>query len=100
MISEILKQKALLGDRAEAQERVRDPEAKALIRRAVRKLVMLMVALERYGALTRGQVEDCVLRELEYAEYLYYGLQEDELMLAVDKEIKNDKGRKRNRKSL
>lgn len=101
MISEALRRRALYGARVgTAHERLHNPEVKILINRAVRKVVMLMAALEKHGVMTREQIEDCVLREFEKAEYLYYGLQEHELMTAVDKEIKNDKRRKRNSKSL
>lgn len=98
MISEKLKARVLYKDRWETDaERRHDAEGKALIHRAVRKLVLLMRSLEVHGIMTREQIENCVIHAFEQAEYLYYGLSEHELMMIVDKEIANDKGRKRNR---
>lgn len=97
MISEKLKARLVYVERPES---IFDAEGKALINKAVRKLVLLMRSLEVHGIMTREQIEDCVLTAFENAEYLYYGLGERELMMIVDKEIANDKGRKRHRKSL
>ena len=97
MISEKLKARLVYVERPES---IFDAEGKALINKVVRKLVLLMGSLEVHGIMTREQIEDCVLTAFENAEYLYYGLGEHELMMIVDKEIANDKGRKRNRKSL
>ena len=101
MISEDLRKRALFKARWETDHaRIHDPEAKALINRAVRKVVMLMAGLEAHGVMTREQIENCVIHEFEKAEHLYYGLQKHELMLAVDREVANDKGRKGNSKSV
>lgn len=97
MISEKLKARLVYVERPES---IFDAEGKALINKVVRKLVLLMRSLEVHGIMTREQIEDCVLTAFENAEYLYYGLGEHELMMIVDKEIANDKGRKRHRKSL
>ena len=97
MISEKLKYRLVYVERPKEYH---DKESKALINRLVRKLVLLMRSLEVHGVMTRGQIEDCVLTAFENAEYLYYGLGEHELMTIVDKEIANDKGRKKYRTSL
>lgn len=97
MISEKLKYRLVYVERPASRF---DAEGKALINKAVRKLVLLMRSLEVHGLMTREQIENCVLEAFENAEYLYYGLGEHELMMIVDKEIANDKGRRRNSKSL
>ena len=97
MISEKLRFRLVYAERP---RRRYDAEGKALIFKAVRKLVLLMRSLEVYEIMTREEIEDCVLTAFEKAEYLYYGLGEHELMVITDKEIANDKGRKRNSKSL
>lgn len=101
MISEKLKERPVYKERWETDhERKHDTQGKALINKEVRKLVLLMRSLEVHGLMTREQIENCVLEAFENAEYLYYGLGEHELMMIVDKEIANDKGRRRNSKSL
>ncbi len=101
MISEKLRVRVVYKDRFETDaERRHDAQGKALINRAVRKLVLLMRGLELHGVMTREQIENCVIRAFETAEYLYYGLSEHELMAVIDREVANDKGRKRSLKSL
>lgn len=97
MISEKLRYRAVYAERPECKH---NAEGKALINIVVRKLVLLMRSLEVYGVMTREQVEDCVLNAIENAEFQYYGLGQYELMAVTDREIANDKGRKRNSKSL
>lgn len=101
MISERLRERPIYkdGNKSDSDSRY-DREGKALIDKEVRKLVLLMRGLEVNGVMNRDQIENCVLHAFEHAEYLYYGLGEHELMMVVDKEISNDKGRKRHRKSL
>ena len=77
-----------------------DMDAEAVIDKAVRKLVLVMRSMEVKGGMSREDVEDCVIRAMEKAEWLYYGLNELELMSVVDKEIANDAGRKKYRESI
>lgn len=101
MISEKLKERPVYKERWETDhERKHDTQGKALINKEVRKLVLLMRGLEVNGVMTREQIENCTLKAFEHAEYLYYGLGEHELMSVVEREIANDKGRRRNSKSL
>ena len=101
MVSEKLKLRVVYKDRWETDaERRHDTQGKALINRAVRRLVLLMRGLELHGVMTPAQIENCVIHAFETAEYLYYGLSEHELMAVVDREVANDKGRNGNRKSL
>lgn len=101
MVSEKLKLRIVYKDRWETDaERRHDTQGKALINRAVRRLVLLMRGLELHGVMTREQIENCVIHAFETAEYLYYGLSEHELMAVVDREVENDQRRKRNSKSL
>lgn len=75
-------------------------DAEAIIDKAVRKLVLVMRSMEVKGGMSRVDVEDCVIRAMEKAEWLYYGLNELELMSVIDKEIANDNGRKKHRESI
>ena len=91
MLSERLRQMPLFSKRCEA--RVNAP---TVIDRAVRNLVFAMRMYEVCGVMTREQVEKCVLREMERAEHLYYGLDRDTLMVIAEMERRNDEGRSRN----
>ena len=77
-----------------------DRDAEAVIDKAVRRLVLVMRSMEVKGGMSREDVEDCVIRAMEKAEWLYYGLDELELMSVIDKEIANDNGRKKHRESI
>ena len=50
--------------------------------------------------MSRSEVEDLVIGALEKAEYLYYGLEEHELMEIAGKEKKNDIVRAKHSKSV
>ena len=77
-----------------------DRDAEAVIDKAVRRLVLVMRSMEVKGGMSREDVEDFVIRAMEKAEWLYYGLDELELMSVIDKEIANDNGRKKHRESI
>lgn len=70
-----------------------DPEVKAIIDKAVRKLVLVMRGLEVGGTMKREDIEDCVIRSFEQAEYLYYALDEHELLNVMEREIANEQFR-------
>lgn len=68
-------------------------DAKDIIDKCVRRLVLAIKSIEMDGVETREDIEDYVIRAFEQAEYLYYGLSELELMTILDMEKKNDKAR-------
>lgn len=68
-------------------------DAKDLIDKCVRRLVLAMKSIEADGVETREQIEKYVITAFGQAEYLYYGLSEHELMTVLDLEKKNDKAR-------
>lgn len=68
-------------------------DAKDLIDKCVRRLVLAMKSIEADGVESREQIEKYVIRAFGNAEYLYYGLSEHELMTVLDLEKKNDKAR-------
>lgn len=68
-------------------------DAKDLIDKCVRRLVLAMKSIEADGIESREQIEKYVIRAFEQAEYLYYGLDEHELMTVLDLEKKNEKAR-------
>lgn len=68
-------------------------DAKDLIDKCVRRLVLAMKSIEADGIETREQIEKYVIHAFGQAEYLYYGLSEHELMTVLDLEKKNDKAR-------
>ena len=93
MISDKLADKVLFQWRED-----RDPfdrEAKMVIDRGVRRVVMLMRAFETHGYGTREDIEEAVLQAFERAEYLYYGLDEHEIMSVIKMEGRNEKGRRK-----
>ena len=77
-----------------------DREITDPINKAMRKLVLVMRLLEVRDGLNRTDVEDLVINALEKAEYLYYGLEEHELMQIAGKEKNNDIVREKHLKSL
>lgn len=74
-----------------------DSVAEKSIDKHVRRLVMLMKVIESKGIMPLDKTERCVIRAFERAEYLYYGLDEHELMQVVKMERANVKGRDRNK---
>lgn len=97
MIAEQLAKRTLYEWRADKKF---DRDANAVIDKAVRRLVLVMRSLEVEGVMSREDIEDCIIRAMEKAEWLYYGLDELELMQIVDKEIANDNGRKKYREGI
>jgi hypothetical protein len=77
-----------------------DRETIDAVNKAMRKLVLVMRLLEVRDGLSRTDVEDLVISALEKAEYLYYGLEEHELMQIAGKEKDNDNVREKHLKSL
>lgn len=89
MLSERLRQNPLFNEQRRAKI-----NAPTVIDNAVRNLVLAMRMYETQGAMNREQVETCVLRAFENAEWMYYGLDEDSLMAIAEMERNNDKARR------
>ena len=77
-----------------------DPQAKAMIDVQCRRLAMLMRSIELDGAMDRFDIECCVIDCLGKAEYLYYGISEDEFKSIVDMERGNADARKKYREHI
>lgn len=77
-----------------------DREVTDPISKAMRKLVLVMRLLEVRDGMSRSDVEDLVINALEKAEYLYYGLEEHELMQIAGKEKNNDNVREKHLKNV
>ena len=77
-----------------------DREITDRVNKAMRKLVLVMRTLEVRDGMSRTDVEDLVINALEKAEYLYYGLEEHELMQIAGKEKNNDEVREKHLKSI
>lgn len=89
MLSETLRQRPLFSEQRQAKI-----NAPTVIDNAVRNLVLAMRMYETQGAMDREQVETCVLRAFENAEFMYYGLDKDSLMAIARMERNNDKTRR------
>lgn len=72
-----------------------DPEAKAMIDKLCRLLVMTMRSIEEDGLMERFDIEKCVIACLGNAEYLYYGIEKDEFKQIVEREVANEEARRR-----
>lgn len=70
-----------------------DQDARDILDKCVRRVVLAMKSIEADGVQTREEIERYVIRAFGQAEYLYYGLDEHELMTVLDMEKKNDKAR-------
>lgn len=68
-------------------------DAKDLIDKCVRRLVLAMKSIEADGIESREQIENYVIRAFGQAECLYFGLSDEELATVLDMEKKNDKAR-------
>lgn len=90
MLSETLRQRPLFNEQREA--RIKAP---AIIDKAARNLVQTMRMYELFEAMSMERIEEYVLRSLENAERMYYGLDADSLKTIVEMEIRNDEGRTR-----
>ena len=92
MVSVKLRQRILYSQKREAKIK-----APAVIDKAVRNLVLAMRIYETHGIMSREQVETCVIRAFENAEFMYYGLDKDSLMAIAEMEFGNDKARRVNK---
>ena len=97
MLSERLRGRELHEWRADIQA---DQKTVDVVNKAMRKLVLVMRLLEVRDGMSRSEVEDLVIGALEKAEYLYYGLEEHELMEIAGKEKRNDEVRAKHSKSV
>ena len=80
-----------------------EPMAKALIDKLCRLLVMTMRSIELDGLMDWFDIEKCVIACMANAEYLYYGIEKEEFAQLVEREVANEKARRRskvNRRSL
>ena len=91
MISKKLEDRVLFQWR---EDRRLNREEQALIDRAVRKLVLLMRAYETHGIASRETIEEAVLRAFEKCEYMYYALDENEIMSVIKMEARNERYRR------
>lgn len=76
MLSERLKEKSLLNDEQERIEAQKD-SARRFINLCVRDLIAAMKCVELDETLTRDEVENFVLRRMEYYELSVYPLDEE-----------------------
>ena len=74
-----------------------DPTAKSMIDTLCRTLVMTMRSIEEDGLMERFDIEKCVISCLGNAEYLYYGIPKEEFAQIVDREVANEKARRRSK---
>ena len=74
-----------------------NPEAKAMIDKLCRLLVMTMRSIELDGLMERCDIEKCVIACLGNAECLYYGIGKDEFAQLVEREVANEEARKRSK---
>ena len=79
-----------------------EPEAKAMIDKLCRLLVMTMRSIELDGLMDWFDIEKCVIACMGNAEYLYYGLYEDKEAFAqlVEREVANEQARRRSKSNL
>ena len=92
MISERLKARVLFSKKREAKI-----NAPSVIDKGVRNLVLAMKIYEEHGAMNREQIETCVIRAFENAEFMYYGLDKDSLLAIARMEENNVNARKNSR---
>ena len=92
MLSEKLRMRPLFNGKREAKI-----NAPTVIDNAVRNLVLAMRMYEVTEAMDRERVETWVLRAFENAEFMYYGLGEEELKAIVRMERNNAERRKVNK---
>lgn len=97
MVSEILNNKPLFGKTNWYADESFDMVSKDVIDKHVRRLVLAMKCIEASGREPLDKIERRVIRSFQTAEFMYYGLDERELRLLVEREESNAKGRKRNK---
>jgi len=76
-----------------------DPTAKAFIDLHCRRLVMTMRCIELDGMMERSDIEKCVIACLTNAEALYYSLTKEEFGALLEREVANEKARRRSKNS-
>ena len=74
-----------------------DPTAKEMIDKLCRLLAMTMRSIELDGLMDWFDIEKCVITCLGNAEYLYYGIPEDEFRQILEREVANEKARRRSK---
>ena len=74
-----------------------NPEAKAMIDKLCRLLVLTMRSIELDGLMDFFDIEKCVLTCLGNAEYLYYGIPEEEFAQILEREVANEQARRRSK---
>jgi len=74
-----------------------DPAAKAIIDLYCRRLVMTMRSIELDGIMERSNIEKCVIACLTNAEALYYSLTKEEFESLLEREVANEKARRRSK---
>lgn len=74
-----------------------DPTAKAMIDNLCRNLAMTMRCIELDGLMTQFDIEKMVVACLGNAEYLYYGIPVEEFEQIVEREVANEKARRRSK---
>lgn len=72
-----------------------DARAKEMIDAICRTLVMTMRSIEEDGLMSRFDIELLVINCLGNAEYLYYGIPKEEFEQIVEREVANEKARRR-----
>lgn len=77
-----------------------EPEAKAMIDKLCRLLVMTMRSIELDGLMDWFDIEKCVIACLGNAEYLYYGIPEAEFAQILEREVSNEQARRRSKSNL
>lgn len=97
MISERLNNKQVFEKTKWYADEKFDRLSKDTIDKQVRRLVLTMKCIEASGREPLEKIERQVIRSFETAEFMYYGLDKEQLKALVEKEKSNDKGRKRNK---
>ena len=97
MVSERLNNKQVFEKTVWYADEKFDRVAKDAIDKQVRRLVLTMKCIEASGREPLDKIERYVIRAFGTAEFMYYGLDKRELMILVEKEKSNDKGRKGNK---
>lgn len=76
MLTKRLKEKELFEQDVRTDESKQD--ARKMLDEAVEALLVAMVGTENIGTYRREEIENYVLRRMEYYEVLLYGMDEDE----------------------
>ena len=76
MLTKRLKEKELFEDDLKVEERKHD--ALKTLDESVETLIITMVGAENAGVYEREEIENYVLKRMEYYEVLFYGMDDDE----------------------